>query len=527
MNPIFSIQKNKNIFVNILNILKIRHTESFSNRLFNEHPYKNTLYGLSKMLSDYRIENKGLRIVDKDKILPILETPFIAYTGNDFIIVYEKTNDQVNYFWNDKKISITTKEFLNLWSGVTLLVEANDNSIEPDFKAHRTQEFISDCKHILLTATSILFFGIIALASQIFYNLGFVISFIINSIGLYIGYLLILKQMKIQSNYADKICSLFIGHSDCNSILESDASKILSFSWSEIGIGYFISNILILLAFPSLTPFLSIINIFTLPFSFWSIWYQKYKAKQWCPLCILSQGVLWLLFMCNLTFGLIELPQFTFQSILLTGSLYAIPIFMINILVDYFSKAVQTDSVLQEINGLKANEAIFKTLLKEKPRHEISKSDSIIIWGNSEAKNMITVVTNPHCNPCAKMHLKLVELMEKTCNGYCIQYILSSFNNELEESSKLFVAMYQQMNRGEFLNFLEEWYRNGKSNRKEFYKSYPFQVDAMEIVQELEKHKHWMDKTKIRSTPTVLFNGYELPRQYKVVDLSFFSNIEI
>ena len=69
---------------------------------------------------------------------------------------------------------------------------------------------------------------------------------LLNLFGVYISYLLVLKQLHIQSQYADKICSLF-SKSDCNNVLESDAAKLWGFfGWSEIGLGYFSANILLL-----------------------------------------------------------------------------------------------------------------------------------------------------------------------------------------------------------------------------------------------------------------------------------------
>ena len=53
-----------NVFMSFLELLKVRHTKSFSDKYFNEHPHKNNLYGLSLMLSDYGIRNAGTQIED-------------------------------------------------------------------------------------------------------------------------------------------------------------------------------------------------------------------------------------------------------------------------------------------------------------------------------------------------------------------------------------------------------------------------------------------------------------------------------
>jgi len=76
--------KGKNIFVNYLNLLGVRHTEAFSDQYFNEHPHKYNLFGLSKMLSAFGVENAATRITDKESDITEIQTPFIAQFSGDF-----------------------------------------------------------------------------------------------------------------------------------------------------------------------------------------------------------------------------------------------------------------------------------------------------------------------------------------------------------------------------------------------------------------------------------------------------------
>ena len=344
----------KNIFVCLLNEMKIKHTKSFSNNQFNEHPHNNNLYGLSKLLSDYNIENKGIKINDRSSVLPKLETPFIAHTGSDFIAVIKNTQEKVEYIWRDKQISISPNEFIKNWSGIVLLVEENEQSSEPNYKEHRKQELISICKNIILTLVVIFFLGIAGFSTKVYSSISLMIALLINLCGIYISYLLILKQMQINSSYADKICSLFVHKSDCNNILESEASKFLGiFSWSEIGLGYFFSIMMIILFYPIFYPYIVLINICALPYTIWSVWYQKIVAKQWCPLCLLIQTTLWVLFINNFTFGHILWPTFTIQAILLSGCIYIFPVLFLNIIIPKLSDAGKMEQVTQKINSVK------------------------------------------------------------------------------------------------------------------------------------------------------------------------------
>jgi hypothetical protein len=58
---------------------RVKYTKYYSNKLLREHPHKYNLFGLSKMRSDYEVENIGLKINDKEKDIYNIETPFIVY----------------------------------------------------------------------------------------------------------------------------------------------------------------------------------------------------------------------------------------------------------------------------------------------------------------------------------------------------------------------------------------------------------------------------------------------------------------
>ena len=520
----------QNIFSLYLDLLGVKHTKVYSNKYYEEHPHKNNLYGLSKMLFAYNIENIALRINEEDKesTLSFLEPPFIAYVGNNFSIVHNISEKTIGYIWNGKELTIPKEDFIQAWSGIILVAEPDESSIESDYKKHYHKELMTKGKTILLAITTLLLAGLLFYSSKLYENLSLSIALLINLVGGWISYLLLLRQMHVQSDYADKICSLFLHQSDCNSMLESNASKLFGlFSWSEIGLSYFTANILMVFFLPTYYPYVALINICALPYTVWSIWYQKVVAKQWCVLCLMVQGVLWLLFITNVTFELISWPTFAWTSVLLTGCIYIIPLLLLNILISNLTDSTKTEQIIQEINSLKADEDIFKLLLKTKPKHDLDNLASPLIWKNAEAKNKITIVTNPHCNPCAKMHERMEQLLQQTKNEYCVQYILTSFNEELEESSKLFIAMYQQKNETEFHSFLNDWYANGKNNRQEFYRKYSFDREDEKVLIEFQKQKEWTDRTKIRATPTVLFNGYELPERYKVEDLEYFTQTDM
>ena len=58
-----------NLFIQILEILSIKHTEDFTIRYYERHPHKNNMFRLSEMLRYYNIENVETEIKKKQEKL--------------------------------------------------------------------------------------------------------------------------------------------------------------------------------------------------------------------------------------------------------------------------------------------------------------------------------------------------------------------------------------------------------------------------------------------------------------------------
>ncbi|MDR0864404.1 MAG: hypothetical protein LBO74_05665, partial [Candidatus Symbiothrix sp.] len=464
--------KGENVFTSFLKLLGVKHTNEFSNKYFNEHPHKYNLFGLSKMLSDYGIANAGTKIQDKETDLFNIELPFIAHLGSEFVVVYKIDTDKVHYLWNGKNISIPVDDFLQAWTGIILLAEPNSNSIEPGYKEHKKKELLNSIQKYLLLFAGSLLLVLTGIKNSLFTNLGLSLLIILNLLGIYIGYLLVQKQLHIHSKYADKICSLF-SKSDCNNVLESKAAKLWGiFGWSEIGLGYFVANVLIFIFLPSFVDWLALLNILALPYSVWSVWYQKFKAKQWCTLCLTVQALLWGIFILNYVFEYIQIPELQIDdlsNLAIVVCIYVIMTLGINIIVPVLSKNRIVKYLRQELNSLKANEDVFKVFLKKQAHYAVNKSDSQILFGDPDAGLRITVLTNPFCNPCAGMHKRIEKFLKDTNDTVYVQYIFSSFDQSLNFANKNLIAAYQNKDTETVKQIFNDWFEKGKTLKEEFF----------------------------------------------------------
>ncbi|WP_289307055.1 thioredoxin domain-containing protein [uncultured Phocaeicola sp.] len=513
----------KNTLNLFLKELNIKHTNSYSSSLFEEHPNKYNLYGISQMLNLYNIPNIGIKVENKD--LNSLELPVIAHIGYDFVVVNKVTNTQVGFYWKGKHTILNIDKFIELWSGIALIAEPTKESIEPSYRKH----FITEILNRIQTFSILTIAIALILLLCIFQSLSTIkILFLLcNLCGCIICYFLLQKQNHTESLYADKICSLF-KQKDCNDILDSKVAKIFDWlSWSEIGMGFFISNILILITLPGLFEYVIPVCICALPYTIWSIWYQIRVAKQLCTLCLIVQSILWSIFFIALFNENMFPNKLNYFNFIFVGMVYLFMIFSINKLSNIILSNQQMTNVRQELNSMKFTDDVFVTLLKKRPYYKVSRLDSNIILGNPDSSICITILTNPHCQPCAFAHKKIERILKKNKDKMHIQYIFTAFNDNLLSSNKILIAAYQQKNQDEVRDIYTQWFNKGKISPDAFAKKMNIEISNHRVQEELDKHYQWKKYNQLSVTPTILINGYLLPENYNVDDLEYFCNINL
>ena len=101
----------------------------------------------------------------------------------------------------------------------------------------------------------------------------------------------------------------------------------------------------------------------------------------------------------------------------------------------------------------------------------------------------------------------------------CIQYIFASFNESLEDSSRYLISYYLNNNTDETLRKFYLWYEKEKDNYQKIIKENEAFLHTEPIEEEMKKHRNWKNKTSFTSTPTILINGYKLPKEYELEDV--------
>lgn len=504
--------KYENILSITLSALGIKHTKSFTSKLQGEHPDKNNLFGLASMLQVYGVVTHGFQLENPDT-LKDLDTPFIAHRNGKFNLVYACNETTVTFQEEGTRRSniLPFRSFVKSFSGVILTMDTDSQTIEPDYQRHHRSDILMIIRKIVWFSSIVVLLSAGCFQKDIIENTGNIFYLVLNGIGLFLCWLLLQKQVKKGNKLADAICHT-ISNDGCDDVLSSDAATIMGdISWSELGFAYFMTNIDFILCSPSIITLIALGNMLILPLTVVSIVYQKIKIKHWCGLCLLVITVLWL--MAAVAFGAgILTYRFNVKDIILLCCGYLI----LSLAVHYYltNRVDSVEASLQsEYNRLLDDPAIFEALLKQQDHYKVAEKDSIILFGDPDASIRVTVFSNPHCGPCARLHRIIKDIIG--CPNIEVQYILTSFGHELEDSNKFLIASYLEKGRESFSLF-NDWYEYGKKQKERFMSQHPVNMNAPIVEAEMKRQFQCFSENRVQATPLILINGFTLPREYSI-----------
>ena len=287
-----------------LKCLGVKHTDNYTDSEFGKMAF-HTLFGMKKLLEAYGVASAGLRLDDNAQ-LEKLPRPLIVQTVKGLVIVTDVTADSVSYLSQSVAETAPRDRFQQAMTGNVMVAFPTDESIEPEYHTHRFTDWANRAKTWVLAFGAVALFAYLFISNGLYTHISTILLTLINLAGIYITYLLVQKSAHIKNKHADAVCSV-VEAGGCDDILSMSASKFFGiFGWSEVGFSYFSVSLLCLLVFPQYINYLAAINILCLPFSFWSVWYQRFRAQTWCTLCLCVQAMLWLLFFCYLSGGWIK-----------------------------------------------------------------------------------------------------------------------------------------------------------------------------------------------------------------------------
>lgn len=513
--------------------LKVAETEVMIK--LKKHPDSSSLLAVYDILAEYGVSSAAMKCNDFDK-LQVLKRSFIAQLKpasseqEIFTFVYKIENKKVDWYnsQKQKREQISWDVFSKLFTGYILVFEPSDYVEEINFKRSRAAEIMQRAiEEILLFFLPLYLIVTILLHSITVQTIWEeYIYAILLFIGCVIGGLLLVHEY----NEYNPLISHFCGQSaklNCSAVLLSQGSKLWGVPWSIIGSAYFWGMLMsLLISFFSASVFTTIafFHLLVVPYVIYSIYYQKTKVKQWCPLCLATQVIIVLLFLTALIDGAyLRIGTITLQSLLfIVGCLF------LSSAVAYFlwlfsQKKRSSEYYERAFINFKYAPSAFHSLLEQQQKINIPTDGYGITLGNKEGKIHIIKVCNPYCSHCADAQVILQRLINE--NSDIKLQIIFIFNPENEEYKLTpidrFLSLYHEG--VDMEPILTEWYTDKKKNIEDFIMKHPVKVQSTNRNKDNAKAMfNFCEEMKITGTPTIFINGFRLPDTYSVKDLKYF-----
>jgi uncharacterized membrane protein len=461
--------------------------------------------------------------------LTVVPCPFIAHAPlkkDDFVVVHQLSDQSVtisNNLWNHHRLDIA--EFKKMYQGVVLVAQKGERktAVSPADAGALAKLRLP----MALTGfAAILCVAVLAYTpwlNTLNWPLGLLT--LAKTLGLVTSILLLVQSIDRNNPLVQKICG---GgpNANCNAVLGSPAANVFKgLSWSEVGFFYFAGTWLALL-FCSANPFalflLAVLNLLSLPYTIYSIYYQARVIKQWCKLCCTVQALLWVEFAFLLLHykGIPVLPQV--QGLPALAICLALPVFIWLALKPALLMRQQNAALKKQLNKFKYDSKLFNNILTAQPKYALPAEEWSIVLGNPNAANVITMVTYPWCPPCSGVHKQLDALLDENPNLQA-RIVLTSRHTDGEDqtnTTRHLLALAALPDKQVIKNALHDWYTQKQKSYAQWAKKYPVHLNGAEAAK-LEAHNDWCKMAGIKDTPTILLNGYFLPRMYQLPDIKY------
>jgi glutaredoxin len=253
-------------------------------------------------------------------------------------------------------------------------------------------------------------------------------------------------------------------------------------------------------------------------FIFYSLYYQYFVLKIWCPLCL---GILACILGENLILAL-NFNGISFSLDFLSIVFLLLPVCIWYLLKDTLIEHHQQKKEIAQLLKFKGNQDIFESLLVKQPRTIIPKNIKQLHFGNPDAQTQITIISNPTCPPCAKNHAIAEQLLNENPEniGLNLMWYASAEDEMINTKvAQYFTEIYDQKGKETCIETMNDWFA------KKNFDSLKSQVESVsaDSIEEVRKMYQFCKEDQISHTPYILINNHLLPDLYELSDIRSFA----
>lgn len=515
-----------------LQLMNIPYSKKYVNNFIESHTESRSMLCLSDLFDSYNVENTGGEFENKTEIINYPGTHISQLVDRDtvyFVVVESIKENTITYYNEGKKVAEDLEDYFKKWQGFALFFTKRKDSAEPNYAENLKETRLNNFKILLyIISISILFVASLYACMPIILPVPFMGLIFLKLMGIAVSILLISYTYNSDNLFIKEICN--VGKkTNCGNILKSKAAKVFSFlSWSEVGLFYFATTLLTLIIseiHQQIQGYYLIvgINMLALPYTLYSVYYQKKVAKSWCVMCLSIQALLLLEFCVGIsTWSSLSLQNIIFPLITISlSSLFIITTwYLIKPLLEANSELAVTK---KDLRKFKQNISLFHYTLSNQPKVSYPKQAEVLRFGSMNPKIHFTIFTSPVCAYCSKTHTVINKLLDNYPNDVAFTEIFAVSNDERDERVKLAAHMLQlhkKIEKGDAHRAINDWHADENKKMEKWMAKYPVIGDAIAENREIiGLHNSIAKSLGITHTPIIVMNGKLLPDLYKVEDL--------
>lgn len=556
-NPLRLSETDSNIytFARLLKSLGIASNRRSIYYQLYTHPTPHSLQAFKDALPYWGVEAMVIKLEQTDALLNAdfsgSAVAHIIENQQPLFITLTEINEKFITCRHPRKgeITFTKEEFQDLWTGYLLVAQSTTKAEEPHYLIKKLASYW--VPGLILLFVILLGQGLISTPISLSAQ-GLLIG---KLAGFWITTYLVQKQLNLGSNRSQgglsNLCKW--GNQDhCHTVLHSAQSKLAGLiSWALIGHLYFLGS-LILITLGLLTHHLATsltlliyLNLFTLPYTFFSVYYQARVLHSWCLYCLVIQSIFWLEFGLLLSldnFTQWQLVKWSSDFLWLSIIAFMIPAVLWIGVYSYLKESGKVHLLKKTLRAFKYNESFFLNTVipKLSQAKHTTLSDSLLPHneleeGNPRAPIILTLVLSPFCPYCDEMYQKIQNLFlssNKYAGQILVRYRLPT--NE-QTPSAIFVQHLLKLSLSEqpalAIEALKGWYKQkGKNKNIRYWQDrYPLSlvtdteasIDLTTIQSLMAAHNKWCKERKVRAIPTLFINEIRLPAPYQLEDVYY------
>jgi uncharacterized membrane protein len=452
--------------------------------------------------------------------------PVIVFTVKEdrqFIVIDEIIENQVDYYSETGRSVESLDEFLCKWTGIALYAVQDGIKAELELKKNASEKRLLRWRTLFAAIAG--FSCMIAWCVSVIWSLNLIVLFTLCMAGVAVSILLTMHEFGESNRFLHKVCHLN-RLTNCNAVLSSSAAKLFGWlSMSDIGLFFFMGSFFALILSgvthnpDAAIPWLLALAFCSFPYTIFSLWYQTFKVKQYCPMCLGVISILWM----ETAFSIFRFNDLLFFPVSLSTVFILVTGFSLPIITWAYVKPLWKEynrirNYEYHYLRLKRSPEVLRAKHAAEPVRKMEFVTEDIHLGTSNAPMHITVVMSMYCQPCIDAWNLLIQWLTIYPGLFWLTVRFHSYtiqNNETKELIDGLTCIYMQSGKESFCDALTFWCakRDFQNWKSKYYGANPIPPQQVSL-----KNAKWEHANFITAVPTVFVNDRIFPFEFEDIE---------